>query len=74
MQQKEKKWINFPLLALISTRSERPDEWVPAETALHSDGNRTRDKYSEIHEVDEDRNGNIVDIFSIHAGNTGNPC
>ncbi|PIN08756.1 Ca2+/Na+ exchanger NCX1 [Handroanthus impetiginosus] len=60
----DKRWtyISLPL-----TRTERPEDWVPAETAPCKNGNRTNDKYSEIHEVDEDRNRNIVDIFSIHS-------
>ncbi|KAI3460798.1 hypothetical protein Pfo_017461 [Paulownia fortunei] len=63
----DKRW---PYVSLPLTRSERPEEWVPAETAPYRDGNRTHDKYSEIHEVDQDRNRAIVDIFSIHSGNT----
>ncbi|KAL6499475.1 hypothetical protein OROGR_027385 [Orobanche gracilis] len=58
----DKRW---PYVSLPLTRDERPEEWVPAET-----GNRTRDKYSDLHEVDEDTSTNIVDIFSIHSGTT----
>ncbi|KAL3649123.1 hypothetical protein CASFOL_005526 [Castilleja foliolosa] len=59
----DKRW---PYMSLPLARDERPEDWVPAET-----GNRTRDKYSDI-EADEDNRRNIVDIFSIHSGNTGN--
>ncbi|KAL6527604.1 hypothetical protein OROMI_029415 [Orobanche minor] len=60
-QDKRWRYVSLPL-----TRDERPDDWVPAET-----GNRTRDKYSDLHEVDEDISTNIVDIFSIHSCTTG---
>ncbi|GFP80641.1 magnesium/proton exchanger [Phtheirospermum japonicum] len=57
----DKRW---PYVSLPLARDERPEEWVPAET-----GNRPRGKYSEL-EVDEDKSRSIVDIFSIHSGNT----
>ncbi|KAL0437629.1 UNVERIFIED_CONTAM: Magnesium/proton exchanger [Sesamum radiatum] len=64
----DKRW---PYVSLPLTRSERPEEWVPPETGQYLDGNRIHDKYSEMHEIDdEDRNRDIVDIFSIHH-NTG---
>ncbi|KAL0315228.1 UNVERIFIED_CONTAM: Magnesium/proton exchanger, partial [Sesamum calycinum] len=64
----DKRW---PYVSLPLTRSERPEEWVPPETGQYRDGNRSHDKYSEMHEIDdEDRNRDIVDIFSIHR-NTG---
>ncbi|KAL0370614.1 UNVERIFIED_CONTAM: Magnesium/proton exchanger [Sesamum angustifolium] len=60
----DKRW---PYVSLPLTRSERPEEWVPPETGQYRDGNRSHDKYSEMHEIDDqDRNRDIVDIFSIH--------
>ncbi|KAK9136864.1 hypothetical protein Sjap_007458 [Stephania japonica] len=60
----DKRW---PYLSLPLAASERPVEWVPEETIpSHYDGN-TCDGYNEILQVDEEENGNIVDIFSIHS-------
>ncbi|KAK4441783.1 Magnesium/proton exchanger [Sesamum alatum] len=60
----DKRW---PYVSLPLTRSERPEDWVPPETGQYRDGKRSHDKYSEMHEIDdEDRNPDIVDIFSIH--------
>ncbi|KAL0459699.1 UNVERIFIED_CONTAM: Magnesium/proton exchanger [Sesamum latifolium] len=61
----DKRW---PYLSLPLSRSERPDDWVPAETAPYKDKNTAPYKYSEILE-DEYGNGSIVDIFSVHDGN-----
>ncbi|GER34703.1 sodium/calcium exchanger [Striga asiatica] len=59
----DKRW---PYVSIPLKRDERPEDWVPAET-----GNRIRDKYSELVEIDPDRSRDIVDIFSIHSGNAG---
>ncbi|KAL3849751.1 hypothetical protein ACJIZ3_011633 [Penstemon smallii] len=67
----DKRW---PYLSLPIGRTERPEEWVPPEIAPLRNGNRDHDKYSELHEVNEDRNRTIVDIFSIHSGNTEQSC
>ncbi|KAF3436457.1 hypothetical protein FNV43_RR23549 [Rhamnella rubrinervis] len=63
----DKRW---PYLSLPLPRSERPEEWVPAEVVpckqdvCHGS--------SEILQVGEELNSNIVDIFSIHSsGETG---
>lgn len=64
----DKRW---PYVSLPMRRDERPDDWVPAETPKYRKGDEDSHKYSEIHEGDKDRNMNIVDIFSIHSGNTG---
>ncbi|KAL0420043.1 UNVERIFIED_CONTAM: Magnesium/proton exchanger [Sesamum radiatum] len=61
----DKRW---PYLSLPLSRSERPDDWVPAETAPYKDKNTAPYKYSEILE-DEYGNGSVVDIFSVHDGN-----
>ncbi|KAL7112633.1 hypothetical protein ACP275_04G014600 [Erythranthe tilingii] len=55
----DKRW---PYLSLPIGRTERPEEWVPVETAPYKD----RDKYSEIPE-DDHESGRIVDIFSVHS-------
>ncbi|KAK4482175.1 hypothetical protein RD792_009316 [Penstemon davidsonii] len=64
----DKRW---PYLSLPLERSERPEEWVPEETAPLRDGSRAHDKFSGILEIDEDINRNVVDFFAIHSGNTG---
>ncbi|KAG8370639.1 hypothetical protein BUALT_Bualt13G0004200 [Buddleja alternifolia] len=56
----DKRW---PYVSLPIARDERPEDWVPAEPAPTKD-----DKYFEMLGLDEDRNRNIVDIFSIHSG------
>ncbi|KAL8530978.1 hypothetical protein ACS0TY_007841 [Phlomoides rotata] len=58
----DKRW---PYLSLPISRSERPEEWVPVETAQCRDQNTAHDKYSQILD-DEYGNKNVVDIFSIH--------
>lgn len=64
----------LPSRLLIRRRDERPEDWVPAEIPKYRKVDEDSHKYSEEHEGDKDRNVNIVDIFSIHSGNTGNPC
>ncbi|KAK6135063.1 hypothetical protein DH2020_031184 [Rehmannia glutinosa] len=62
----DKRW---PYLSLPLSRTERPEDWVPVETVPRRDEITAHDKYSDSLE-DEYGNGNIVDIFSIHNGNT----
>ncbi|CAK9136248.1 unnamed protein product [Ilex paraguariensis] len=60
----DKRW---PYFSLPLARTERPDDWVPAEAASCGHDNRVHNDYSEILQVDEDEDENIVDIFSIHS-------
>ncbi|KAB1202326.1 Magnesium/proton exchanger [Morella rubra] len=59
----------FPL-ALVSdlfwTRTERPDDWVPAEASSCKHECNVCN-LSEMHQVGEDEIRGVVDIFSIHA-------
>lgn len=57
----DKRW---PYVSLPLERSERPEEWVPEESLL---SNHNDNECSEILQVDEVQDGNIVDIFSIHS-------
>ncbi|GAB4829909.1 hypothetical protein Ancab_019555 [Ancistrocladus abbreviatus] len=59
----DKRW---PYLSLPLARSERPLEWVPEEDLPCKDVSFNRE-YSEITEVGDDGDRNIVDIFSIHS-------
>ncbi|PIN07211.1 Ca2+/Na+ exchanger NCX1 [Handroanthus impetiginosus] len=62
----DKRW---PYLSLPLGRSERPDEWVPVETAPYGDGSIVDYNYSEIVE-DGYGNRGVADIFSVHNNNT----
>ncbi|GFP85579.1 magnesium/proton exchanger [Phtheirospermum japonicum] len=63
----DKRW---PYLSLPIARNERPEDWVPAETAPDKNERLTaHDKYSDILE-DEYGDRGIVDIFGIHNGDT----
>lgn len=54
-------------------RAERPEEWVPAEAVKYSPLEKVHDPHSEISQVGEEENGEIVDIFAIHSEEgTGN--
>ncbi|KAL3648045.1 hypothetical protein CASFOL_009013 [Castilleja foliolosa] len=58
----------LPYLSLPIPRSDRPEDWVPAETELDKDGTLTaHDTHSDILD-DEHGNREIVDIFGIHNG------
>ena len=48
-------------------RSERPEDWVPEEANSRKEEKNVHDEYSEILQVGENENRNIVDIFSIHS-------
>ncbi|KAI5311123.1 hypothetical protein L3X38_045590 [Prunus dulcis] len=61
----DKRW---PYFSLPLPRSERPEDWVPAEVVTYKSDSGPRNNYSEIVEVGEDENRNIVDIFSFHSG------
>lgn len=65
----DKRW---PYLSLPLQRSERPDDWVPAEAASNEHDDSI-EGYSEIHQASEVGNRNVVDIFSIHSGNRAGP-
>lgn len=54
------------VLYFLSPRSERPEDWVPAEVVTGKHDTDPCNKYSNNLEVGEDENGN-VDIFSIHS-------
>ena len=55
-------------------RSERPEEWVPVETASHEHDHRVDGGYSEILQVGKDRDRNVVDIFSVHSRKGAGTC
>ncbi|XP_073141261.1 magnesium/proton exchanger-like isoform X1 [Henckelia pumila] len=61
----DKRW---PYVSLPLPRSERPEEWVPPETSTQKDGNRNNNKYPGILEVNENRDGNLAGVLSIHSG------
>ncbi|GER24728.1 sodium/calcium exchanger [Striga asiatica] len=54
----DKRW---PYLSLPIKRTERPEEWVPAENTPHRDEIAAHDILE-----DEYENRDIVDVFSIH--------
>ncbi|XP_058076128.1 magnesium/proton exchanger 1 isoform X2 [Magnolia sinica] len=60
----DKRW---PFVSLPLERSERPEEWVPEEPIFVKNADGECDQCSEIHPIDEEQDGNIVDIFSIHS-------
>ncbi|KAK8565488.1 hypothetical protein V6N12_059049 [Hibiscus sabdariffa] len=62
----DKRW---PYISLPLSRSERPEDWVPAEVASVEYKDNAYDGYSQIHTVEDDENKEIVDIFSIHSEN-----
>ncbi|KAK1428168.1 hypothetical protein QVD17_16996 [Tagetes erecta] len=53
----DKRW---PFISIPLERSERPEEWVPAEASPHKIGNNLSFQY------DNDGDKEIADIFSIH--------
>ncbi|KAJ7977576.1 magnesium/proton exchanger [Quillaja saponaria] len=55
----------WPYISLPLARSERPEEWVPAEPA----SSKQETSIYEIIQANEDEPGDIVDIFSIHSTN-----
>lgn len=59
----------------LRPRTERPEEWVPDEAALHKrDIIASSDECSDLLQVGDAENGNITDIFSIHSEDvSGNP-
>ncbi|KAM1475396.1 hypothetical protein ACFX2I_031300 [Malus domestica] len=59
----DKRW---PYVSLPFPRSERPEDWVPAEVVTGKHDTDPCNEYSNILEVGEDKNRN-VDIFSIHS-------
>ncbi|KAB1226595.1 Magnesium/proton exchanger [Morella rubra] len=59
----DKRW---PYLSLPLTRTERPDDWVPAEASSCKHECNVCN-LSEMHQVGEDEIRGVVDIFSIHA-------
>ncbi|KAI3829582.1 hypothetical protein L1987_03708 [Smallanthus sonchifolius] len=54
----DKRW---PYISIPLERSERPEEWVPAEASPHKIGNSNLS-----FQYDSDGDKEIVDIFSIH--------
>ncbi|KAL2499705.1 Magnesium/proton exchanger [Abeliophyllum distichum] len=67
----DKRW---PYLSLPLERTERPEDWVPAEAAKCRHENTVHDEYSEIPQVYEENSKGIVDIFSIHSENGAGPA
>ncbi|KAL1550253.1 magnesium/proton exchanger-like [Salvia divinorum] len=61
----DKRW---PFVSLPMKRDERPEDWVPEETPPCRKGDVEPHMYTGIHEGDEVRNRNIVDIYSAHSG------
>lgn len=47
---------------------------MPAEAVACKRESGLSDEYSEILQVSEDENRNVVDIFSIHSGNGVGTC
>ncbi|KAK3020847.1 hypothetical protein RJ639_045529 [Escallonia herrerae] len=66
----DKRW---PYLSLPLARTERPEDWVPAEATPCKQGNKSHNEYSEIFQAGEEDSRNIVDIFSIHSRNGTGP-
>ncbi|XVF72642.1 hypothetical protein PTKIN_Ptkin12aG0136200 [Pterospermum kingtungense] len=62
----DKRW---PYVSLPLTRSERPEDWVPAEVASVEHEGDAYEGYSEILPVEDDENKEIVYIFSFHSEN-----
>ncbi|KAJ8619504.1 hypothetical protein MRB53_028033 [Persea americana] len=60
----DKSW---PYLSLPLEVSKRPQEWVPEEPGFFKQDNCDCNECSNIVEVDEEENNNIVDIFSFHS-------
>ncbi|KAK9983699.1 hypothetical protein SO802_033224 [Lithocarpus litseifolius] len=60
----DKRW---PYLSLPLTRTERPEDWVPAEATSCKYESKVCNEYSELHQVGEDEIKDIVDSFSIHS-------
>ncbi|XP_031112136.1 pentatricopeptide repeat-containing protein At3g62890-like [Ipomoea triloba] len=63
----DKRW---PYLSIPLERSERPEEWVPVQTASY--GEVPDDCSGTLNVAVEDRR-EIVDIFSIHSGDGTGP-
>ena len=55
------------LLLFLREVSKRPQEWVPEEPGFFKRDNCDCNECSNIVEVDEEENNNIVDIFSFHS-------
>ncbi|KAK3194113.1 hypothetical protein Dsin_025423 [Dipteronia sinensis] len=66
----DKRW---PYLSLPIARTKRPEDWVPEEANSREDEKNVHDEYSEILQVGENENRNIVDIFSIHSVDSSDP-
>ncbi|XP_021280526.1 magnesium/proton exchanger isoform X2 [Herrania umbratica] len=60
----DKRW---PYISLPIERTERPEDWVPAEVASVKPEGDAYDGYSEILPVEENEEKGIVDIFSFHS-------
>ncbi|MQM02581.1 hypothetical protein Taro_035347 [Colocasia esculenta] len=68
----DKRW---PYLSIPLERTERPEDWVPQETAAIFDHNDNQyDECSEILYIDGDQDRRIVDIFSIHSTKSTGTC
>ncbi|KZV32349.1 magnesium/proton exchanger-like [Dorcoceras hygrometricum] len=63
----DKRWKYF---SLPIERMERPEDWVPPEESVNGNDRQPHGKYLEILEHGENSNRAIVDIFSIHGGNS----
>ncbi|CAI9105418.1 OLC1v1004334C1 [Oldenlandia corymbosa var. corymbosa] len=60
----DKQW---PYLSLPLGKSERPEDWVPAEDTTYVE---VKDVYGESSRILGDETGQIADIFSIHSANS----
>ncbi|EOX95098.1 hypothetical protein QUC31_004845 [Theobroma cacao] len=60
----DKRW---PYISLPIERTERPEDWVPAEVASVKHEGDACDGYSEILPVEENEGKDTVDIFSFHS-------
>ncbi|KAM7275968.1 hypothetical protein ACFE04_017834 [Oxalis oulophora] len=62
----DKQW---PYISIPFSRTERPEDWVPEEVDSSKHNNDVTDDYSQILQVNENDNGGIVDVYSIHSEN-----
>ncbi|KAK6260247.1 Sodium/calcium exchanger membrane region - like 2 [Theobroma cacao] len=60
----DKRW---PYISLPIERTERPEDWVPAEVASVKHEGDACDGYSEILPVEENEGKDTVHIFSFHS-------
>lgn len=60
-------YLTSPANSIQSERADRPEEWVPEEDTTCKNQQNIIEDYSEIDQVWENGQRNVVDIFSIHS-------